>query len=61
MFGFGNNGSTFSLLVSEVGGPLPADRWSQCKSFCENMFPQAPEGSEKTLIIQGILWLPKWH
>ena len=40
---------------------MPADRWPKCKSFCENMFPQAAEGSEKTLSTQGVLCLPKWH
>lgn len=28
-------------------GPLPADRWSQCKSFCENMWPQTLEGVKR--------------
>ena len=35
------------LLVSEVGGATPAERWSQSKSFCENLCPQAAEGGEK--------------
>ena len=37
----------FRLLVSEAGDPLPVDRWSQCKLFCENLCPQAAEGNER--------------
>lgn len=31
---------------SEVGGPPPAERCSQCKAFCENLCPQFREGSK---------------
>ena len=37
----------FRLLVSEVGGLPPADRWTQCKLFCENLCPQAAKGNER--------------
>jgi len=40
------DGNTSRLLVSEVGGATPAERWSQCKSFCENLCPQAAEGGK---------------
>ena len=47
LFQESGDGNASRLLVSEVGGATPADRWSQSKSFWENLYPQAAEGGEK--------------